>query len=346
MASDDDGDEETRKLLEKAAQLRAEIAALENKSVEEVTREARQKKEDAEERRSLCRERDAASKEERSTSKPHPSDDGRFLQVPGTTEDQILQAARAVEKAFVAGRTRQTVRLALVKEGKPVSGDVEAWPGGAKQMYNAAARPLTESLLKEVRAVPPSSVAENENGNSPNDFLPPTVTAQDVWDFDGSGIVTAKAAGGPAADVQALVFPNTDVKYLRDIATIDEATGDRLFLLVNPFWRNVESWGFNILAPNAKKKAQETVFDKGYEETYVLQRFSARGENCVALKVYPYDWQLYAYLERNDYYLGRQVDEAIRLGSSKDEPNAALFTELLNERPEFKYSRNMRQLMK
>lgn len=334
--ADNDGDDKTKKMLEKAAQLRAEIAKLENKSVEEVTQEARDKKDAKEERRQL---KQAASS---LPAQAHPSDDGRFIAVPETVEEQIRQAARAVERAYADGMTRQTVRLALIKDGQPVSADVEAWPGGAKQMYNMAGKPLTEDLLKEVRAVPPSQRSDK----SVDSFLPPTVTAQDIWDFDGSALITAEAAGGPGADVQALVFPNTDVKYLKDMNTIDQAMEDRLFLLVNPFWRDVESWGFNILAPNGKKMAQQTIFDKGYDETYVLQRFSARGERCVALKMYPYDWQLYAYRENDDYRLTGIPEVSIRLGSSKEEPRSAMFTELLNEREEFKYSRNMRQMMK
>ena len=162
----------------------------------------------------------------------------------------------------------------------------------------------------------------------------------------GTALISAEAAAGPSGDVQAMVFPNTDVKYLKDIRNVSENLGkERLFLLVNPFWRNVESWGFNILAPNAKKLAQETVFDcegGGFQETYVLSRFSARGEDCVALKAYPYDWQLFAYLEEENY--GGMVQTAIRLGSSKSTPTSAMFTELLNEREEFKLNKTMRQM--
>jgi hypothetical protein len=50
-----------------------------------------------------------------------------------------------------------------------------------------------------------------------------------------------------------LVFPNTDNKYTKDIAEIDKAMGDWLFILVNPFWRDIETWGFNLLAPKGKE---------------------------------------------------------------------------------------------
>ena len=165
----------------------------------------------------------------------------------------------------------------------------------------------------------------------------------------GSALITAEAASGPSGDVQALVFPNTDVKYLKDIAEIDTSFGkDRLFLLINPFWRNVESWGFNILQPKAKQKAQQTIFDNkygSYQETYVFSRFSVRGEDCVSLKVYPYDWQLFAYIE--DYsYGGRPIPTPIRLGSTEQEPTSADFAKLLNEREEFKMNKTMRLLNK
>lgn len=120
---------------------------------------------------------------------------------------------------------------------------------------------------------------------------------------------------------------------------------DRLFLLINPFWRNVESWGFNILAPKAKQKAQQTIFDNehgAYQETYVFSRFSVRGEDCAALKVYPNDWELFVYLE--DYSYGGPMTTTIRLGSQEGEPTSADFAKLIGKRDEFKMNKTMRQL--
>jgi len=272
--------------------------------------------------------------------------DGVLLYIPETIEEQTRQASLAIERAYVDGITRQTVRLALIKEDGSISDDVEEWPGGAKQMYREAGNPLTEALLTEVRAIATNLQTEEEVIKSKT-HRPPKVIAQDIWDFDGSAIITAEAQSGPSGDVQALVFPNTDVKYLKDIKQISEKLGkDRLFLLINPFWRQtIDSWGFNILAPNGKKLAQSTIFDNpngGYQETYVINRFSVRGEDCVALKAYPYDWQLFAYLE--DYSYGRPVLTPIRLGTCKDEPTSALITELLNQRDEFKLNKTMRQM--
>mgnify|MGYP003871163711 CR=1 FL=1 len=325
-----ENNDEAAKLLEKAAALRAEVAAMTGKTVEEVENEARQKKEDARLRTEASR---AKREEERANAVPR--DEGRYLDVPSTSEDMVYQAARAVERAFKDGINRQTVRFALIREDQYVNGEMNQWPGGAMQMSRESGKPLTKELLKQIRA-PTKDADVNELR------LPPTVKEQDVLDFDGSALITAEAKAGANGDVQALLFPNTDTKYIKDIDAIDQAMGKRLFLLVNPFWRNLDSWGMNILAPGAKKKAQAVIFDKGYDETYSLLRFSCRGEECVALKCYPYDWQIYAY--REDDYAG--MDSVIRLGSTKEEPGSAYVTELLNERPEFKDTRNMRQLRK
>ena len=99
--------------------------------------------------------------------------------------------------------------------------------------------------------------------------------------------------------------------------------------------------GLNILAPNGKKLAKEAIFDRGFEETYVLLQKSVRGEDCIALKAYPNDWQLYAYIE-TDYW---PYNEYITfLGSTKDEPTAKDFADLLENRDEFKMNKNMRRM--
>ena len=309
---------DVEKLREKAAQLREEIAKLEGKSVEQVMREAQLKKDAKVE---------ADKKLDEIKMKTSLVDKVRMIDLPEDVESMIFQAARAIEMAYRDGIKRQTVRLALVGEGDSFQ-ELNQWPGGAQQMYREAAKPLTTALLAEINP-------------STQPMMPPKVSAQDIWDFDGSALLTAQGREGPETDVQALVFANTDEKYIKDIATIDAAMGDRLFLLVNPFWRNLDSWGFNLLAPGAKTRAQATIFDKGFDETYVYLRFSVRGENCAAIKCYPYDWQIFAYRE-DDYGWERPI----RLGTSKTEPKSDQITALLNGRPEFKMTRTMRQLRK
>lgn len=327
------GENEAKALMERVKKMREEIAQLEGRSLEEVEIEAQKRKEQAEAMNLKLKEPQTTSQET-----PRTAQQGKDLSVPILPQDQILQAASAIERAFQDGITRQIVRLALIPEDQSLFEYERQWPGGAQQMYREAAGPLARKLLEEIRApTSPDNVDKTLLKQAPN------VTTQIIWDFDGSALITAEAATGAQDDVQALVFSNTDTKYTRDIQTIDKAMGpNRLLMLINPFWRNVESWGFNILAPNGKQMAQEVIFDK-FQETYVLLQFSARGEECVALKAYPQDWQLYAFLE-DDYW--PYEPKIIRLGQTKEEPKSSDFAELLNQREEFKMSRNMRQMQR
>jgi hypothetical protein len=334
---------EVQILLERAARIRAEIAKAEGKTVEEVENEARAKKDDERTRKeeiALARaKRDAEAASSTTTTKAISSDMGcpASAQLPTTFDDMVRQAARASERAFQDGIIRQTIRFNLVAEDQPAKEENE-WPGGSRQMYRESGRPLAEAFLREIRAP-----TKDVNDVVEQRRLAPVLKQQDIWDFDGSALHTAEAKEGPSADIQAMVFPNTDVKYLQDIEKISRDMGSRLFVLINPFWRNVDSWGFNILAPGAKRKAQDVIFDKGFDVTYSMMIFSVRGESCAAVKAYPYDWQLFAFRE-DDYYVNEEY--AIRLGSCKDEPTSAIITELLNARSEFKDTRTMRQMKK
>ena len=92
----------------------------------------------------------------------------------------------------------------------------------------------------------------------------------------------------------------------------------------------------NILQPRAAQLAEEAIFSRGYETTYEAKRFSARGENCIAIKSYPNPYMLYAELdERAPYEF---------LGSCEAEPTTEEATELLNANPAFKLSKNMRAM--
>mmetsp|Transcript_317 Transcript_317/g.610 ORF Transcript_317/g.610 Transcript_317/m.610 type:complete len:396 (-) Transcript_317:253-1440(-) len=339
LSNDND---EVRKLLAKAKQLREEAAVMSGKTVVQMEAEVALEKESARERAAVVEKARREREEQNATVR---RSDAQILPVPDDGPSQIQQAASAVERAFADGIVRQTVRFALLEEGEEMTGELNDFPGGMEQMYRESGRPLAEALLREVRAYSKNaSKGESETASGGNSNAPPEVTAEDIWDFDGSAVITARSADGSHGDVKGVVFPNTDVKYLKDIEKIDEEVGsDRLLLLVNPFWKNVESWGFNILAPNGKKRAQEVIFDNGYEITYAVSRFSVRGEDCVAVKAYPYEWQMYAYREDPSWF---NQERPVYLGSSKEEPKSSQISEILNSRPEFKMSKNMRQMQR
>ena len=284
-------DDEVQQLLARARALREEAAVMSGKSIEQMEQEVQREKKLALERQAAM---EKARKEREESSSTKARRDMQILPVPDNAQAQIQQAASAVERAFADGIVRQTVRFALLVEDEAMTGELNEWPGGAKQMYRESGRPLTEALLREIRAyskggssvVTGAEEQQHEVTSQSNSRMPPTLSAKDIWDFDGSAIISATAAGGVHGDVKAVVFPNTDTKYLKDIEIIDKEVGpNRLLLLINPFWKNVESWGFNILAPNAKKRAQEVIFDNGYEVTYAVLRFSARGGRLCSAQV-------------------------------------------------------------
>jgi Domain of unknown function (DUF1995) len=332
--------DEAARLLERARKMREEIAELTGQTVAEVEQEAAMKKRQmADIAAKATAEREVRKKQsDLKKESAIASTDGRHLPVPETPDDQIWQAKAAVERAFAAGLTRQIVRFALVPEGETLNQQDRQWPGGAQQMYREAAGPLTRELLKQIRA----PTKEQSPTADVSLTKQPTVKSQDIWDFDGSALITAEATNA-SGDVQAMVQPNTDNKYTDDVVTIDKAMGDRLVLLVNPFWRNIESWGFNLLAPGAKTKATAAIFDRGFQETYCVLQKSVQGHDCVALKSFPYDWQLYAYAESDDWPF---AEYSVHLGSTPHEPKSSDFTELLSQREEFKLSKNMKQMQR
>lgn len=339
---------DAQRLLDKAAQLRAEIATAEGKTVEQV-------KEEADRARKQQEEQQQRAEENRQTIKKEAGNrqilSQTILQVPVTFDDMVRQASRAVERAFKDGKTRQSIRFNLVGEEDGAAATYEnEWPGGTKQMYRESGKPLTNALLREVRAPTKNTDTFPEERRTN-----PQLKVQDIWDFDGTAIHTAEAAEGASADIQAMVFPNTDTKYLNDIDAISKAMGERLVLLVNPFWRSVDSWGFNILAPGAKKKAQTIIYggtendnnnNVAFEDTYILDVFSVRGEKCVALKAYPHDWELFAFREDDYYPNNEEYNTCIRLGSCQENPTSEIISKLINERPEFKETKTMRQMKK
>jgi len=294
------GHSEADALLEQASRIRQEIAAMEGKTVEQVEEEAREK-------RSM---REKAISISRQTTKSSRTQSQVRIPIPESPSQMIEQAAQAVERAHKDGVNRQTVRFALVREDGNDMANLEQWPGGAPQMYRESAKPLTMEMMKQLFSEP---------------YARSNVTSEDVWDFDGSAIMKAEKS-----NTTALIFPNTDIKYTKDIQNLDQELGGDLLLLVNPFWRNLDSWGINLLSPGAKKMAREVIFEKGYPETYSFIRIPVKGKTCAAIKAYPYEWQIFAYLDD-----GTGWERPIWLGSTEAEPTGAEITDLLVARPEY-----------
>ena len=232
----------------------------------------------------------------------------------------VKLAAAAVSRAFADGYHRQTVRIPL---SEAIYGDREegfvadraiGWQGGPEETYRYL-QPLARELLQQVETLP-----QSETGG-----LPPRIKEQVLLDFDGSALLTAESAGG--GDVQAMLQPNTDGYYLKTIAGVEEQFSDvpgkprRLFLLLNPAWRDRRSWGFFGGA-----EAQERILDR-YEATFALDQFVLRGQKVSLLRAWPHDWSVYlTTLE------GTEPSDDARLDGGGQARLLATFA----ERPEYK----------
>lgn len=207
--------------------------------------------------------------------------------LPTRPDAVVRQASAAVTRAFTEGAiNRQTIRLPLSdsmyseKDEGFVADRAIGWQGGPQETIQYLS-PLASQLLREVK------IAEQTGG------LPPRVSEQMLLDFDGSTLLTTESAAGPLFDVQALLQPNTDQYYLDVITKVEDQFSDeagkakRLFLLVNPAWRDKSSWGFF-----GGDKAQKLILDR-YETTFAIDQFVVRGQKMSLMKSWPHDWCVY-----------------------------------------------------
>ena len=207
--------------------------------------------------------------------------------LPTNPDDIIRQAANSISDAFLQdGINLQTIRIPLSesiyadKEEGFVADRAVGWQGGPQETYRYLS-PLVSNLLERIK------MTNNTGG------LNVKVSEQILLDFDGSALQTSEHPAGPLYDIQALLQPNTDGYYIKTIETIEEhfsnteGKSKRLFLLVNPSWRDRSSWGFF-----GGKKAQELILDR-YETTYAVDQFIVRGRKVSLLKCWSEDWILF-----------------------------------------------------
>ena len=213
--------------------------------------------------------------------------------LPSNPNDVVRQAAISITKAYECGIYLQTIRLPLSeiiygnKEEGFVADRAIGWQGGPMETYRYLS-PLVSNLLPRIKTF------NNTAG------LNVKVSEQILLDFDGSSLQTSEHPAGALYDVQALLQPNTDGYYTKIIQTIEEQfcntnksggkniiRPNRLFLLVNPSWRDKSSWGIF-----GAKRAQELILNR-YETTYACDQFIVGGRQISLLKCWSSDWGLY-----------------------------------------------------
>ncbi|CAB9522617.1 Domain of unknown function (DUF1995) [Seminavis robusta] len=249
--------------------------------------------------------------------------------LPTSQSAMIKQAASAIQTALLDDKIHlQTIRLplseAMYSESEEgfVADRAIGWQGGPQETYRYLS-PLVRQLLQSVDTL----------GGGSNAAVLPRIQEQVMLDFDGSALMTSESPAGPLGDAQALIQPNTDAYYYpKTIPTIESqmvvqsngTTVSRLFLLVNPAWRDVSSFGF--LAP--KEKVQRDLLDT-YPTTYAVDQFVVRGQKCSLLKVWPHDWCVFVSNLPYDNDNNGDKSLATFLGSFEERPPYNVMDELI-----------------
>ena len=237
--------------------------------------------------------------------------------LPTSQNGLIQQASSAISRALLDDNIHlQVIRLplseAMYSESEEgfVADRAIGWQGGPQETIRYLA-PLVRQVLQATDTIEGPSLSAAG--------LIPRIQEQTLLDFDGSALFTAECPTGPLGDAQALLQPNTDEYYRkirqtiesqlevvapRDTITESEDDGkdtdgsidttepvnrikkQRLFLLVNPAWRDASSFG---MFGAAKQNAQVEIMDR-YQTTYAVDQFVVRGQKCSLLKVWPHDW--------------------------------------------------------
>jgi hypothetical protein len=264
-----------------------------------------------------------------SSSSSPPPPPPRFL--PTSTTALARQAAQSIVTAmFQHDIHRQTIRLPLSEsmyrnkaEGF-VADRAIGWQGGPQETIRYLC-PLATRVLQEIST---SRLHPALLGG-----LVISIQEQVLLDFDGSVLLTAEHPAGAKYDVQAILQPNTDEYYRKTIQTIEAQFSDtpgvatkRLFLIINPAWRNKESWSFWEAG-----RAEQEILNR-YETTYCIDQFVVRGSQISLLFEYGQEWAVFETAMPYQQQQVQQQQQQDKDGNEMD--NTKLASRLIGTFPE------------
>ena len=179
---------------------------------------------------------------------------------PTSVDDQIRQASAALQRASSDGIHRHSVRLLL-----PVIGatELDDWPGGARQMMEAA-RPLMQRVLENLGAL--------------------TISTSMLDSSDGVYALfsQAKAAKDDACTV---LLPSSDsVTVLQGLEA--QVGPKRNLILVNAQWKRRTDFGF---FGGGDQVAQVETF----VPTFSCTNLMVEGDQVRVLRSYPGPWRVF-----------------------------------------------------
>tara|TARA_B100000401_G_C52731968_1_gene684036 strand:+ start:179 stop:1078 length:900 start_codon:yes stop_codon:yes gene_type:complete len=190
--------------------------------------------------------------------------DEKLPKLPKSPREQVGQAAEAVRRAAANGKKQLAIEFTLPLIGAT---DLDDWPGGIRQQYQAVA-PMVGELLKQI----------GTDGNAAE-------VRQKIVD-DADAVVVLSTAGA-----KAMVFPTAEtLGDLKSIAT----ENDGLLATINNQIRTNDD-GSNLISDLGigpwRKKNEE--FLASFELTYWISEQRIQGETVRLLKSYPHPWQLF-----------------------------------------------------
>jgi hypothetical protein len=183
--------------------------------------------------------------------------------LPTSVEDQVRQASESLKRATADGIHRHSVRLLL-----PVIGatELDDWPGGARQMMEAA-NPLMGNILKGMdKRVSLSTVV--------------------IDAADGVGAIMAQA-NEPKDDSCTVLLPSADnIDTLQDLEK--QVGPKRNLIVVNAQWRRRSDFGGNFFGDSGTYTYAES-----FIPTFSLTNMICEGENIRILRTYPGPWRVF-----------------------------------------------------
>ena len=186
---------------------------------------------------------------------------------PTSAEDQVRQAAISIKAASEQNIHRHSIRLLL-----PIIGatELDDWPGGARQMMEAAA-PLVNDIM-----------------NSKTDMQ---IQESVIDQADGVRALFGQAVEAKD-DMCSILLPSADtVSKLQDL---DVQVGkERDMILVNAQWKRRSDFGTFALPFMSNGKDEKITFVEGFEPTYHCSNIMVEGDIVRVLRNYPGPWKVY-----------------------------------------------------
>jgi Domain of unknown function (DUF1995) len=194
--------------------------------------------------------------------------------LPTSVEDQVRQAAESIRRASQGGCHRHVVRLLLPVQ-RSSDADLDDWPGGARQMMEAA-DPLVDQILKQATPGGDTSCALRKVIIDPS---------------DGVGAVFAQAESAKDDSCTVLLPAAETVPKLQELEA--QVGPTRNLIVVNPQWKRRSDFGGFGTFFGQQAGQRDADFVERFEPTFSLTNMICECESIRILRTYPGMWRVY-----------------------------------------------------